>query len=367
MFAICSIVFAVTDLVVSLVPRLPRIFVDMRDTIDVFRMVASDFFIYALLVCSILKIVSEQAYKFEKTADIVEMVLFAMKTLWKVISVYLFRLIFFGYTFRNIHQERKNCEASKSGLYFLIQFYLHMVGQMVAQAVMIVAIWGKIEQENPVRGEDIHVSGFLWYMIAGGYVLPFIGIFTFTIFNYHEVQKFPIGVTLDMLSLQEFSDVCEGRLSEADHDLQEVKEILSLDFTKMNRGICTVRYSCQSPLMGILSVGYFFTLIAFVVCSINIVEDSRGGINVDRLWFFVAGMVVVSTANSAIVYIAMAWMTILVIVIGLTTLACLLLIPAAAIFVALAIIWSPLILLSLLCTCFYDALHNPTPRNSQFY
>ena len=93
---------------------------------------------------------------------------------------------------------RKSGIASCSGLVFLIEFYLHVLGQMVTQVLMIVAIWGKVEEENPVPGEDLHISGFLLYMIVGGYILPFVGTLMFAVFNYNKIQKFPIGVTLDL-------------------------------------------------------------------------------------------------------------------------------------------------------------------------
>ena len=327
LFAVCSTVFAVTDFLAKwgntshesnawkLWRKVCKLFTNAYA--DIFCMVMSEFFIYALLICSVLKIVCQQAKREgETTSDSIEMILFSLKTLWMVISISLFQMVI-GYAFRHIHLKRKiiGSKASKSGRDSLIRFYFHVVGQMFIQALMIAVIWGRIHQENPVMEEDIHVSALLRYMIVAGFALPIIGLVPFAIFNYGELQKFPVGVTLDTLSLRlnkrEFTDIHKSRLSEA--ELRKVEQILSQYFIEMENNamykymlllsetsiisviitaatkrslfcmhaVDTIRFN----IMMILSFGYFLTLVTFVICSTNLV-DSPG-------WFLFFGIMIV--------------------------------------------------------------------------
>ena len=82
-------------------------------------------------------------------------------------------------------------------------FFMHVVSQMIVQELMIIAISAKFQYENRNYDKDntIHISGYLWYMIIAGYILPYCGFLTFFIVNFYWAREFPIKFYIQILSV----------------------------------------------------------------------------------------------------------------------------------------------------------------------
>ena len=122
--------------------------------------------------------------------------------------------------------------------------------------------------------------------------------------------------------------------------IQKAENILSEDFERMNKhNFC---YSFRSPLMTSLSFGYCSLLLAFAVCSFDSVHGIHivnGTLTVNGnvydsivvlgdspgwLWYFFAGVIVVTAANSGVVFISLSW-TIFILTLIVFTFLCIIL------------------------------------------
>lgn len=213
---------------------------------------------------------------------------------------------------------------------------------MITQVLALIAIGGCIYLENrhlyeeDNTDETIRVSGFLWYMIAAGYVTPVIGFFSYFLVTFYWVQEFPIALCLDMISLaktkrgpEDFIDVKE-QLEEPRETLKTIAEVLKCilpDFKKMhNRNWCfKFTYPFRTPVIVVLCVLYALMQMAFAGLAIIILgiaaideEDSNDPSNsndpenlpnVFFVWliYFSVGTGIGAIANAYVFAVAAFW------------------------------------------------------------
>ena len=78
------------------------------------------------------------------------------------------------------------------------------------------------EDEN--SDEGICVTNYLWYMMASGYVLSIMGLFTFFIVTYYWSQQYPVGYRIDMISIFKMTEYGMVDLSNRRKEIAEKKE-----------------------------------------------------------------------------------------------------------------------------------------------
>ena len=87
----------------------------------------------------------------------------------------------------------------KSAVCYQAAFCVHVVMQMLTQLLMYITIAAKIRYDNrhiycPGNTDHtLNISRNLGYMLFAGYVLPFLGLFTFFIVTYYWSQQYPIA------------------------------------------------------------------------------------------------------------------------------------------------------------------------------
>ena len=314
---------------------------ECRKYLDMVRMLASELILYTLLICSMFGFITGKPWKSKEAKDIISVILFCLSLLGMVLYVYVLRIVILGYLIKFVHQQRKpksnnpaywqrydyDPDFSKSGLYFQVYFFVHVLGQMIAQILSLIAIGAKIENDIPENcmgpniqyvnescigaktpdvsgpcsdgniqydnrscdcGCAIQVSGFLWYMLASGYVLPICGILTFFIVTYYWVQEFPIGICLDVLSLLRMPNVntifypneSTAKVRKKVDELQKCLSSSSLkqQFMSMrNKAVLSDKFlfPFKSPARITLSIIYGSLQFGFILCASHAIINGQ--------------------------------------------------------------------------------------------
>ena len=214
-----------------------------RNTLDIFRLILTEILFYPLLICDIFEAITGKAHEGATHIDRVGFTLFILSCLSLVLYVYVARIIVIIGMIKNITDVRTpsneidtngtlyQCKTKRSALCYLIYLFIHVVSQMLAQLLMLVAIAAKVRYDNRHlyepgnMDESVHVSGYLWYMLAAGYVIPIMGFSTFFVVTYYWTQEFPVGFYLDMISLFAMTTLGPDELVYMDQAAKEKKPV----------------------------------------------------------------------------------------------------------------------------------------------
>ena len=306
---------------------------------DLVRMLIVDLLTYPITICSIFELLLGIKLVQGNEYDILGIILFSVQTLATMKTVYLTRFLGIAKTVRAVEEARKDGPFLNSARWFHIHFLLHVIGQIMTQVLMVVCIGAKFYYENrnltansTVLGNGsahenasysttVRISSYLWYMIIGGLVIPFIGVLTFAISNFHSVQEYPIGFFLDVLYTM------DSKKTE-----QDIIERIEDGFTVIHNKCWLDKYGYvfKSPLLVTLSIIYALILFGFALCCVvdtdqpyPVILVLTGGGKYVALYgpslgwtvFFVVGVVLVNIANTLVLLVAGVWITIIVIVI----------------------------------------------------
>ena len=188
----------------------------ITQTIDMSRTILAELLIYPLLMCSIFSLVTSRQIEAESANDIVGLARFALSALSYIFFVYIFRLVILGGAIFKIRTMRI---TDNFVLYFLCYFFVYVMLQMTVQTFMVLATGRKIYTENlhfhndsytavsysitinSTESDDcipVRISGYLWYMLMGAYLLPIFGLVMFFVVGYYWVQEFFITMFVEI-------------------------------------------------------------------------------------------------------------------------------------------------------------------------
>ena len=162
---------------------------------DFLRVLFTELLLYPLLICDLFEFIIGDGYEGEKVEDRISFALFILSLLALVLYVYFARILILIGMIYNVHKQRQpfvqetvvrqrysyDGTIAKGALYFQGFFFIHVLGQMIAQLMMLVAIGAKIEHNNKEVNLDckpwqtVCVSPTLWYMIVAGYIMSICG------------------------------------------------------------------------------------------------------------------------------------------------------------------------------------------------
>lgn len=267
-----------------------------KDTMDIIRTLLSEAVFYPLLICDLFEFITGKGYEVNSATDRLSLVLFLLSCLGIFLYVYLARILVLYGVVVTVHKKRKAMRQNQddpTGLYIQIYFAVHVVMQMVAQILMIVAIAAKISYENQDYDPDSPVcesesppsnvcsptaSSRLWYMFVAAYIMPVCGILTFYIVCYYWITELPLTVCLDFLRILE-SGSCDTFLSpkksikekreKSKKLLQHYYESVHRDFERIYNVTFKDKllYPFRNPAVIALSIAYAAFQIAFVICA----------------------------------------------------------------------------------------------------
>ena len=313
---------------------------------DLVRMLLIEVFVYPITICSMFKLffnILRDDGKVDARAGF-SIVVFGLVVLWKIVTIYGIRTFVLCRTILAIQKFRKDGPVEKTARSFHIRFFVHVMGQMFSQVVMIVCVGAKMYYENRNFSTDntVHISGFLWYMIIGAFVIPLAGVLTFAIANFYSVQEYPIGFFLDLLHTvvkkRGFGDAMSpsmkknekgkksvklGMSKEMEEEAKRIAEKIESEFTKIHNTNTLNKYGYvfQSPLLIALSIAYAGFLLAFAICCILVPSsDVTGGVELVVLYssslgwivFYILGVILVNLLNILVLLVAGVWVAIIV-------------------------------------------------------
>ena len=329
----------------------------LTDLIDILRLILSEAILYPLLICDIFELIVEKGFKGENSGERLEFALFVISLISLFLTVYLARVIVLVGMIKNATAVRTptqemivtdiyDPDIKRSAVCYQAFFFLHVVLQMLVQIMIYITIAAKIRYDNRHfyedgnTNEDLNVTGFLWYMIAAGYILPTMGLFTFFIATYYWSQQYPVGYRLDMISIFKMTKYGIADLSRIGEEItgnrkkmfdageaveeKQAKILANIDkrlfqplkddFEKLFRKSWCVKflYPFQSPKLIIACFIYFTLQLAFVVCASQAV-DEMGEVVTNILngggwvYYFIFGVVVGAIANLYTFLVAIFW------------------------------------------------------------
>ena len=304
--------------------RCRKCFEGSRTGLDIARLLLTEFILVPIIFCDMFEVATGKGFSSDVTYHRLGFALMVYDSIGLIVFVFLLRLVILGGMIRaeqkmhptqeEISLVQKACEElgvkttdlkdyevdpsiKKNSLMILVTFFLHVFGQTLAHALMLVAVGAKIayDTRNYVsttsvgsisRFTFINATSYLWYMMVATYVLPTLGIGTFFIVNNYWVQQFLIGLCIDFVKLLEmFEDANlipwqDEKPSEAIGKFVRMKEPQGMDslpteYEEMRRkNFCEkFAYPFQSPGLVIFCILYAAGQFAFVFCSVYAIDD----------------------------------------------------------------------------------------------
>ena len=356
-----------------------------RTTFDISRIILAELIFYPLVICNIFEVITGKLYMFSKdnTTEKISFILLIVSLGLDLLFVYIVRIVIL--VAANYHSWKKRGHVvedrsiRKSALKFQVYFIVHVIAQMVAQILMIIAIGKSIYNDNSCNdgaqsgmimhnqinktlfngiGSGIHdmqntvennssdskminISGGLWYMLVAGYVLPICGILSFFIVMYFWVQEFPIGVCVDFLSILKLPGIddtlkLKATGEELGEKIHKINRYINLaELKKQFKGLQNTAwfdkfiYSFSCPQMVILCLIYTLLQFSFVISVSVGVSCSDNNFS----YFYIFAVIFGFVANLYVFIVAFVWLFVLV---GLITLTAIVIGLLALIYVAIS-------------------------------
>ena len=318
---------------------------------DTGRILVSEAILYPLLVCDLIEFIVDKGYEVNEPTDIVNLILFIISLVSLIFYVYIVRLavliamVVHLQKCRTLEPKQKKAlvakwsaeneiltekdeeldpDAARKARNFQIYFILHVMGQMVAQIMMIVAVSLKIADDNRNRTLDspLHISSELWFMLVAGYIMPFLGILSFFIPTFYWVYEHENGLCLDFLSLLNMPGIDHALYPDGD-DMKEAYESIRKIASKLNAGnklkedfrklrdidfTKKVSYAFRNPFLVAACLTYSFAQLAFVVVAIIGIQNETLG----TIIYYILSIIIGILANVYVFLVAALWTTVIV-------------------------------------------------------
>ena len=313
--------------------RCRKCFEGSRTGLDISRLLLTEFILVPIIFCDMFEVATGKGFSSDVTYHRLGFALMVYDSIGLIVFVFLVRLVIVGGMIRaeqkmhptqeevtlvqKAYEEQgiKNAglrdygvdpSIKRNSLMILITFFLHVFGQTLAHALMLVAVGAKVAYDTRNFGSitlvrqssgfpfttrvelntDINATSYLWYMMVATYILPTLGIGTFFIVNNYWVQQFLIGLCIDFVKLlQIFEDtnlipwqdekpsVAIGKFVRM-NEPQGMKS-LPTEYEEMRKiNFCEkFVYPFKSPGLVIFCMLYAAGQFAFVLCSVYAIDD----------------------------------------------------------------------------------------------
>ena len=217
----------------------------------------------------------------------------------------------------NVKRLPKNTQNNYTII--VTKFCLHLLGQVCIHAIILAMVGAKVNSElvtcngtgiNSTEEAVFQISGFLWYNIVSGDVLPFLGILMFFLVNYVQLKQFSVAFYVDIMSTvasEGFTDLVKTAKDKTKEVLDKANLIeLKDEFEKYRKSVTLkkrLRYRFTHPHVVLGTTAYFILMTAFLVCHVFTVNPCSG--DTEFLLFrddgvtatFFIGLLVIAVAN----------------------------------------------------------------------
>ena len=318
---------------------------------DTGRILVSEAILYPLLVCDLIEFIVDKGYEVNEPTDVVNLILFIISLVSLIFYVYIVRLavliamVIHLQKCRTLEPKQKEAldakwfaeneistekgeeldpDAARKARNFQIYFILHVMGQMVAQIMMIVAVSLKIADDNRNRTLEspLHISNELWFMLVAGYIMPFLGILSFFVPTFYWVYEHENGLCLDFLSLLNMPGIDHVLYPDGD-DMKEAYESIQKIASKLNEGNKLrenfeklrnidfgkkVSFAFRNPFLVVACLGYSFAQLSFVIVAIVGIQNETLG----TIIYYILSIIIGVLANVYVFLVAALWTTVIV-------------------------------------------------------
>ena len=341
--------------------------------LDVARLIVTEVLVYPLLVCDIFEIVVGRSFESDDHTNRLGFALFLLSCISLLLYVYIVRVIILGRSIRRLHKYRtlddkgnkmtvnKDDLSNLSGaLKYQISFFIHILMQMLAQIMMLIAIGAKIRYDNrhfyePGNTDDtIYYSTPLIIMLVIAYISPTFGYLSFFIVTKPWAQEFPLGVFNTFLSQLKLCQAGgpENFLADGDDMNEEDEEKLNKNFAgksfqKLSKRekverikqfgfkftddfkkwrdisfLTKFEYPFKNPWMVILCLFYASIQLIFIICAGVAVSDT--GVAMSQVlngggWvvYYIIAIIFGAIANAYAFLVAGFWISVFLLVVAI--------------------------------------------------
>ena len=341
--------------------------------LDVARLIVTEVLVYPLLVCDIFEIVVGRSFESDDHTNRLGFALFLLSCISLLLYVYIVRVIILGRSIRRLHKYRtlddkgnkmtvnKDDLSNLSGaLKYQISFFIHILMQMLAQIMMLIAIGAKIRYDNrhfyePKNTDDtIYYSTPLIIMLVIAYISPTFGYLSFFIVTKPWAQEFPLGVFNTFLSQLKLCQAGgpENFLADGDDMNEEDEEKLNKNFAgksfqKLSKRekverikqfgfkftddfkkwrdisfLTKFEYPFKNPWMVMLCLFYASIQLIFIICAGVAVSDT--GVAMSQVlngggWvvYYIIAIIFGAIANAYAFLVAGFWISVFLLVVAI--------------------------------------------------
>ena len=289
----------------------------LQNWFEVSRTILSEFVLYPLAVGDFIELIESQTYRGGDSNTRINFGLFNIGLFYLILSVYFIRIFMAISSALNVKRLPKNTQNNYTVI--VTKFCLHLLGQVCVHAIILAMIGAKINSEvvacngtgiNSTEEAVFQISGFLWYNIVSGDVLPFLGILMFFLVNYVQLKQFSVAFYVDIMSTvasEGFTDLVKTAKDKTKEVLDKANLIeLKEEFEKYQKSFTLkkrLRYRFTHPHVVLGTTAYFILMTAFLVCHVFTMNPCSG--NTEFLLFrddgvtatFFIGLLVITVAN----------------------------------------------------------------------
>ena len=278
--------------------RLPAKWIKLfNEWFEVIRTVLSELLIYPLIILDLFELLGGGTFHPTNEQTRVSFCLFIIGSFYLVLSVYIGRSVMTISAIRSLGGLTSLTNNDSSYTRVFVRFFLHVLTQIFVHLLCVVAVGLKIWQEDKsISGGTYIATPFLWAVMIGGWVIPFMGVVSYFVVNYYWLQQFSLGFFIDMIGLLEEPDFSEavfqgkGVTSNAreksekllqDVRYRDVKKEAKIRNERTNF-VAKVIYPLKIPLMMMFAVFYNFVMGGFIA-SLLLDYDERGNVTLITL------------------------------------------------------------------------------------
>jgi hypothetical protein len=178
---------------------------------EIMRTILGELLVYPLVVLDLFDLLAGGAFRLADTNSRISFSMFIVGSFYMVLSVYIGRIIMSVTTIGSIQGLSSTTKNDSDYMRVFVRFLFHVLAQVAVHLLCVVAVGVKIWEENmTLTGSEFRASPLLWGVIAGGWIIPFLGIVSYFIVNYYWIRSFSIGMFVDMIGLLQEPDFAES-------------------------------------------------------------------------------------------------------------------------------------------------------------
>lgn len=299
---------------------------------ELVRTILGELLIYPLVVLDLFDLLGGGSFHPTNQQGRVGFSMFIVGSFYLVLSVYIGRTVMSITTIRSLQGLTSTTSNDSNYTRVVVRFLFHVIGQIFVHLLCVMSVGVKIWQENrSLNGGSFKASPFLWAVIVGGWLIPFLGVVSYFVVNYYWLQSFSLGLFVDMIGLLEEPDfaqaVFEGggtlkddAMEKSEKLLEDVKYYDVKDETQERdevvNPLAKIVYPLKIPIFLLYGILYDGLVGSFVACLLLEFDKNHNVIVIDLTTTTglatVATIALIVISNLHVIFVINLWMIIII-------------------------------------------------------